>query len=211
MVTVALPTFPLGVVLLPGTTLPLHLFEPRYRQLLADVRAADSRFAILPSLPNTPERELPPGRFGCVAEVTEVEMLPDGRANILVVGRERFALTRFVEHAAPYHVCEVAFVGDEAGGSAVALAVAADELASNFRRVVKAVHTLSDNAAPVPPLPDDPAQIAWSVASMIDIELEQRYTLLADRSPASRVARVDAVLRRVLPDLELKAAMHRGR
>jgi Lon protease-like protein len=145
-----------------------------------------------------------------VAEVTEVEMLPDGRSNILVSGRERVALDRFVEHPALYHVCEVSPVADEAGGSPVALAVAADDLASNFRRVVKAVHVLNDNPAPPPALPDDPAQLAWSVAAMIDLDLDQRYKLLADRSPASRLAQVDAVLRRVLPDLELRAAMHRG-
>jgi Lon protease-like protein len=210
MATVALPTFPLGVVLFPGTTLPLHLFEPRYRQLLKDVQASDARFAILPSIPDTPERALPPGRVGCVAEVTQAETLPDGRANILVVGRERFSLVGFVEHPALYHVCEVEYVSDTPGGSAVALAVAADDLAQNFRRVVKAVHTLNDNPAPPPELPDDPAQLAWTIAAMIDLDLEQRYKLLAERAPASRLAQVDAVLRRVLPDLELRAAMHRG-
>ncbi|MFN9957302.1 MAG: LON peptidase substrate-binding domain-containing protein, partial [bacterium] len=91
-----LPIFPLGVVLYPGTALPLHLFEPRYRQMLADVRAGDSRFGILTSLSGVPERDLPRGRMGCVAEVTDVEMMPDGRANIVVQGRERFALEAFV-------------------------------------------------------------------------------------------------------------------
>jgi Lon protease-like protein len=211
MLTVALPIFPLGVVLFPGTALPLHLFEPRYRQMLADVRAGDSRFGILPGLPNTPERELPAGRFGCVAEVTEVEVMPDGRANIIVQGRERFMLAQFVESASPYQVADVSYVDDVPGDSPVALAVAADDLASNFKRVVTAVHVLNDNPAPPPPLPESPTQIAWSVAAMIDLDVEQRYRLLAERTPSARLAQVDALLRRVLPDLELKAAMHGAR
>jgi Lon protease-like protein len=209
MASETLPIFPLGVVLFPGTTLPLHLFEPRYRQLLADVRAGSSRFGILTGMPDVAERDLPPGRIGCVAEVTEVEMLPDGRSNILVAGRERFALEAFVAHDAPYHVADVTFVADAASGSPVALAVAADEVAANFRRVVQAVHMLNDNDGPLPTLPDAPAQLAWSIAAMIDLDVEQKYQLLADPSPAARLARVDAVLRKVLPDLELRAAMHR--
>jgi Lon protease-like protein len=209
MASETLPIFPLGVVLFPGTTLPLHLFEPRYRQLLADVRAGTSRFGILTGMAGVAERELPPGRIGCVAEVTDVEMLPDGRANILVAGRERFALEAFVPHEAPYHVADVTFVADAAGGSPVALAVAADDVAANFRRVVKAVQTLNDQRGPLPTLPDEPAQLAWSIGAMIDLDVEQKYALLAERSPAARLSLVDAVLRKVLPDLELRAAMHR--
>jgi Lon protease-like protein len=209
MASETLPIFPLGVVLFPGTTLPLHLFEPRYRQLLADVRAGTSRFGILTGMPGVAERDLPPGRIGCVAEVAEVEMLPDGRSNILVAGRERFALDAFVKHDAPYHVAAVTFVPDVAVGSPVALAVAANEVAANFTRVVTAVHTLNDNDGPLPSLPDDPAQLAWSIAAMIDLDVEEKYQLLADPQPTTRLARVDAVLRKVLPDLELRAAMHR--
>jgi Lon protease-like protein len=211
MTTVVLPIFPLGVVLFPGTALPLHLFEPRYRQLLTDIRAGDSRFGILPGVPGTPERELPTGRFGCIAEVTDVELMPDGRSNIVVQGRERFALDAFVDAPTLYHQASVTVVDAVGGESPVALAVAADELAANFKRVVAAVHTLNDNPAPPPPLPDHPAQIAWSVAAMIDIDVEQRYALLAERAPGVRIAQVDRLLRKVLPDLELRAAMHASR
>lgn len=207
MADLRLPIFPLGVVLYPGTTLPLHLFEPRYRQMLADVRAGDARFGILTSISGVSERELPAGRVGCVADVTDVEMIPDGRANIVITGRARFALDAFVEDRAPYHVADVSFVPDLAGGSPVALAVAADDVAQHFRRVVTAVNTINGQHAPLPSLPDDPAQLAWAIASMIDFELEPRYQLLAEREPAQRLARIDALLRNVLPDLELRAAM----
>jgi Lon protease-like protein len=212
MADLRLPIFPLGVVLYPGTALPLHLFEPRYRQLLADVRSGEgpfgtSRFGILTGISGVGERALPQGRIGCVAEVTAVEMLPDGRADIIVTGRERFALDAFVEDAAPYHVADVAFVADDTVANPVALAVYSDDVASNFRRVVKAVHTINGTDEPLPTLPDDPTQLAWSIAAMVDLELEPRYQLLAERDPARRLTQVDAVLRKALPELELRAAL----
>ena len=207
MTDLLLPIFPLGVVLLPGTLMPLHLFEPRYRQMLADVREGDRRFGIIAAIPGVAERDLPAGRMGCVAEVTDVEVMPDGRANIIVMGRERFALDAFVEHDAPYHVATGTFVTDENGDSPVALAVAADEVIANFKRVVQAVRTLNDVTDPLPELPDDAAQVAWSVGAMIDLDLDSRYRLLAERSPAARLTQIDNVLRKAIPDLELQAAI----
>ena len=206
-----LPIFPLGVVLFPGTRLPLHLFEPRYRQMLADVRASDGRFGIIAAIPGVAERDLPAGRIGCVAEVTDVEIMPDGRANIIVTGRERFALTAFVEHEAPYHVATGTIVLDEAGASPVALAVAADDVIASFKRVVQAVRTLNDDTDPLPDLPEDAAQVAWSVGAMIDLDLPSRYRLLAERSPAARLTQIDHVLRKALPDLELQAAIKQSK
>lgn len=211
MSTRLLPLFPLGMVLYPGTTVPLHLFEPRYRQLLKDVREDDGRFGIICAIPGVDERALPAGRVGCIAEVRDVEMLDDGRANILVDGRERFMLDRFVADAAPYHVAEVTTFDDDTGDSPVAVAVASDDVVSNFRRVVRAVHTLNDDDDPPPSLPDDPAQIAFAIAGMVDFDLAQRQALLESRSPMARLTLVDGVLRKVLPDLELRAAMHKPR
>jgi len=191
--------------------MPLHLFEPRYRQMLADVREGDRRFGIIAAMPGVAERDLPAGRMGCVAEVTEVEVMPDGRANIIVIGRERFALNAFVEHDALYHVATGTIVADEGGASPVALAVAADEVISNFKRVVKAVRTLNDDTDPPPDLPDDAAQVAWSVGAMIDLDLDSRYRLLAERSPAARLTQIDNVLRKAVADLEPLAAIKQSK
>lgn len=207
----SLPIFPLGLVLYPGSVVPLHLFEPRYRQMLIDVTATDKRFGILCAIPGVAERALPPGRVGCIAEVTEAETLEDGRSNILVVGRERFVLDRFIEHSAPYHVADVTVINDEPGESPVALAVSSDDVVSNFRRIVRAVQTLNDESSPVPELPDDGARLSFAIAAMIDFDLEERQAVLAERSPLARLQRVDGVLRKVVSDLELQAAMHSAR
>ncbi len=209
MTSARLPLFPLGLVLFPGVPVPLHLFEPRYRQLLEDVRGTDKRFGIICAMAGVPETQLPAGRVGCVAEITDIEMMPDGRSNIVVVGRERFALERIVDDDAPYLMSEVSLLPDTSDTSPVMVAVLADDVTTHFRRVVRAVQTLNDDAgAALPTLPDDPAQLAWTIASMIDVDLEARQRLLAERAPSKRLEQINAVLRNALPDLELRAAMH---
>lgn len=211
MTTRPLPLFPLGMVLYPGVAMPLHLFEPRYRQLLTDVQAGDRRFGIICAMKGVDERALPVGRMGCIVEVTEAETLEDGRSNILVIGRERFALESFADDPAPYHVAHVSVVEDEPVGSPVAMAVASDEVIANFRKVVRAVLTLNDDDSAPPDLPEDGSQIAYSVAAMIDVDLAERQAILEERSAIARLQRIDTVLRTALPDLELKAAMHKAR
>src|SRR6266566_5154529 len=69
-----LPLFPLPVVLFPGVPLPLHIFEPRYRQMLSDIRVSNNLFGLSYFDSSSSENEIPPpGHVGCVAEVTEIE------------------------------------------------------------------------------------------------------------------------------------------
>ena len=206
-----LPLFPLNAVLFPGTTIPLHLFEPRYRQLLADIREGDRRFGILCTIPGVPERELPRGRIGSVGEVTDIDQLPDGRANIMVRGAGRFRLEQFVDAPTPYHQGIVEPVEDGPTTNPVALAVAADELATNFRRIIRAVDALRPEPGPSPRLSDHPVALAWEIAAMIDLDYDTRVELLTSTDATARVTRLDGVLRKVLPELELRAALHPGR
>jgi len=141
MSSLRLPIFPLGLVLFPGLSLPLHLFEARYRQLIADI-GTTGRFGIVCSIPGVSERELPFGHAGCIAEVREVEALPDGRSNIVVTGRERFTLEQFVNDPAPYHIADVLPFSDLPGPAPVALVVAAGEVIARFTRVISALRTL---------------------------------------------------------------------
>jgi Lon protease-like protein len=92
-----LPLFPLAVVLFPGGPLPLHIFEPRYRQMLADIRAGNSLFGISYFDASVSDREAPTvGSVGCVARVTDAQAFPDGRSNILTVGVIRYRIEDFI-------------------------------------------------------------------------------------------------------------------
>src|SRR3989441_9781882 len=88
-----LPIFPLPLVLFPGAPQPLHIFEPRYRQLLADCLAADRRFGVTyVAPPRAPDDEPPPPPrgLGRVALIRSTPELPDGRSHILAGGERRF-------------------------------------------------------------------------------------------------------------------------
>ena len=110
-----LPLFPLPVVLFPGVPMPLHIFEPRYREMLSDIRVTDSLFGLSYFDPSTSNEEnsAATGHVGCVAEVTEVQALPDGRSNILTVGLIRYRVEEYVEGDEPYLVARVSFLEDE--------------------------------------------------------------------------------------------------
>jgi len=93
-----LPLFPLPVVLFPGVPLPLHIFEPKYRQMLADVRVTNNLFGLSYFDSAASDKDIPPaGHVGCVAEITETQAMPDGRSNILTVGVIRYRIDSYVE------------------------------------------------------------------------------------------------------------------
>jgi len=202
-----LPLFPLPLVLFPGAPLPLHVFEPRYRELLADCRRGDGRFGVI-LFTGGEERDLPGGRVGCVAELRDVQMLPDGRANILVEGTERFALERFVEAPRPYHVALVSDYDDDPEPDPDALDAAAERARVTFGRIARAARVIADEEAEAPDLPDDPALVAFRIASIVDFEHAQRQSLLANRSARARLVEVEALLRRAVRSVEDRAATH---
>lgn len=187
--------------------LPLHIFEPRYRQLLMDALDGDRRFGLIRLPESVAERELPPGSVGCLAEIMSTEPMPDGRTNILVRGGDRFALEAFVATERPYHVCRAVSVEDEfeIGSELDALA---ERVRDVFLRVVRAVRTLSDDPDPLPELPEEPASLSFAIASMIDIGLDARQQLLSSRSPTERLRQLDSALSAALGALTSRAQVH---
>jgi Lon protease-like protein len=202
-----LPLFPLPVVLFPGVPLPLHIFEPRYREMLGDCLAADRVFGLLYRPDEGAERTLLRGHVGCVAYIDESTTLPDGRSNVIVRGMERFALERFVESARPYDVGEVSAYEDDAE-SRGPLEQLATQVGDLFGRVGHAARTLGDDRDPLPSLPEDPALLSFAIASMIDLEGEVRQRLLASRSPTGRLRELEELLSGAIGALELRAAVH---
>ena len=202
-----LPLFPLPLVLFPRAPLPLHVFEPRYRQLLADCLSSDRQFGVICRPETAAEQDIEPGSVGCVARIETAEQLPDGRSNIMVSGGERFRLLRFAPEPAPYHVGEVDPYDDEPEPVAM-LHPLADRLREVFQRVGRSARAIADDASPLPDLPDDPAEISFSVAQYIDLDLELKQELLASQSPADRLQKLTELLDDVVPRIEQRAARH---
>ena len=108
-----LPLFPIGeVVLLPGMGLPIYVFEPRYRELLGRVRASGEPFGIPCVLPepgqtNTQTVQGTLAPVGTLAHLTQVNYNPDGTAEILVVGGDRYRILEVDHERYPYSVAKV--------------------------------------------------------------------------------------------------------
>jgi uncharacterized protein len=195
------------MVLLPGTPAGLHIFEPRYRQMLADILAGDSQFALAYLPPGVAERDLAPGWPLCVARVEEHEPLEDGRANLVVRGGARVALAAYAVSDAPYLVADVTDLPDVPSEPTALSAHVADAIAL-YQRVIAAARTLGDDRRDAPMLPSDPALVAYAMAATVDLERTVQHRLLSTRDPAERLAQVTAVLGRAVGDLERRAAAH---
>ena len=88
--------FPLpGAILLPGTRLPLHIFEPRYRAMVQDALARDRRIGMIQ--PQRATEGAPLYAVGCLGKIDEVEALENGRFNIVLLGEARFRIERELE------------------------------------------------------------------------------------------------------------------
>jgi Lon protease-like protein len=202
-----LPLFPLPLVLFPSAPLPLHIFEPRYRQMVSDCMERDSRFGIVYRPEEVNEADLESGRVGCVAEIDDAHTLPDGRSNIVVHGVKRFSLERFVPTASPYHVGEVSEY-DDAPESPDALAAPTARVRALFDRVGKAARTLSDDHDPLPTLPDEPDALSFAIAALIDMEPQRRQALLTSQLASERLTGLEALLGGAVESLEARAKVH---
>lgn len=178
-----IPLFPLpGVVLLPGALLPLHIFEPRYRAMIAEALAGDGTIGMAmiraDSEPAAPTPEIHP--VGGAGRIVESEELPDGRYNIVLEGEFRYRV--LAESApAPYRVADVEELA--------AIPFPDSEAAS---RACARLRTLFDEVAAamsLPTLPDgdlDPERLASEVALRLRFEPAELQEFLETDSIPSR-------------------------
>ncbi len=110
MLPPTIPIFPLpNVVLFPQVYLPLHIFEPRYKEMVADALAGDRIIGMVllrPGWEGDYEGRPPVYAIGCAGLITNAERLPDGRYNIVLRGLEKFRI-RSEESGGSYRVAEV--------------------------------------------------------------------------------------------------------
>src|SRR5687768_12882090 len=204
-----LPLFPLPVVLFPGVPLPLHIFEPRYRQLLLDIRLANNLFGLAYFDPTNTENEVPPaGHVGCVAEVTETQTFPDGRSNILTLGVIRYRIESYVDRGDPYLVAQVSYFEDDEEDESL-LSGPAKEVADTFTRIAQAVRTINDERAALPDISDtEPQRLSFLVAAAMEIDAEIKQELLELRLTSERLERLRSMLVIAVKGYEERARIH---
>ena len=204
-----LPLFPLPIVLFPGVPLPLHIFEPRYRQMLTDVRKDNSLFGLSYFDPasSTSERP-PPGHIGCAAEISETQTMPDGRSNILTVGLVRYRAEDYVDRGAPYLVARVSFFEDDDEDESL-LGEGSREVAQIFTRIARAVRLINDERANLPDISDtDPQRLSFLVAAAMEVDTDVKQELLELRLTSERLRRLRDMLARAVTGYEERARVH---
>ncbi len=204
-----LPLFPLPIVLFPGVPLPLHIFEPRYRQMLNDVKSGNGLFGLSYFDASISERETPrPGSVGCVAKVTETQAFADGRSNILTVGVIRYRLDEYVDRGDPYLVARVSYFEDDEDDTE-AVSESAHDVAETFTRIARAVRTINDERANLPNIADtEPERLSFLVAAAMEVDTEVKQELLELRSTAERLRRLRDILARAVSGYEERARVH---
>ncbi|MDQ3435539.1 MAG: LON peptidase substrate-binding domain-containing protein [Actinomycetota bacterium] len=177
------PLFPLGLVLLPGEVVPLHVFEQRYRTMIAECLESESEFGIV-WLGDEVLHDV-----GCTAEITQVmEEMDDGRMNILVQGVTPFRLERRVDDM-DYPAGDVVLLDEEefADGGETSRAARAS--------YADLVERVTDSR----PAESDLAELdAYGMASTIAFENEAKQELLELRSESERLSRLATLCVRAL-------------
>lgn len=196
MVAVAetLPLFPLGTVLLPGASLPLHIFEPRYRQMVAHVVEGKEQFGLIY---HDPDRHGPftteNGGVGCVARILKYQPLPDGRSLILCRGLERFRIEDGIESGAAYWEALAEPYDDEKEDKR--------GLVPRRRRSIDLFYRVLDEVVrykqPFPEI-DPYAETGFQIAQAIRIDPSWQQGLLEARTERARLDLLDDLLRAVL-------------
>ncbi len=104
---ISVPIFPLsGAILFPRAQLPLHIFEPRYRDMVKDAMEGPGRIAMIQPR-HGDAQDVALFDVGCVGDIVGVEELDDGRFNIVLLGTDRFKLVTETASSATYRTAEV--------------------------------------------------------------------------------------------------------
>ena len=175
------PLFPLQLVMLPSELVPLHIFEPRYREMIAHCVQHDAPFCIV-LIDEAGMRTV-----GCLTDSIEVlERLEDGRINLVASGGEIVRIDRVDPDRHAYLSAEVTVQADDP--SATADPAAVETALESYRTL------LHEIGAPADASVDEDEPLSYALAARVELPLELKQALLESRAEGDRLARVTAAL-----------------
>ena len=181
-----LPLFPLEAVLFPGSPLPLHIFEPRYKEMIGELLESKERFGVVRST-----QEGIAG-VGCTAEIVALaKQYEDGRLDIVTEGRQRFEVMR-VDTERNFLRGEVLYFVDEPERTP------RDKVKRLLEQHTEALGLLG---AAVETPPSDEKELTFLIAGSMPFDLEFKQKLLVMRSEAQRVDALLVYYESLLPSL----------
>jgi Lon protease-like protein len=189
-----IPLFPLNVVLLPGADLPLHIFEPRYRQMIHQCVENKTEFGLLLSLPKGIVR------VGCTAEIIEVvNRYDDGRLDVLTVGRAPF---RIIELLNPEAFAEEALLEGHVDYLDDRERPLHPRIHRELVELYEVCHTIVFGDYPRSIQSEVPENLSYVVAGTLPMDLMWKQQVLELRSEADRQERLVTYLREWAPHLQ---------
>lgn len=189
-----IPLFPLHVVLFPDMPLPLHIFEPRYREMILRCREEKSPFGItLIQSGADIGAEAVPRQVGTLARISQYEELPDGRMNILVFGASRFRITQTF-YDKPYLSASVSLFQEEPA-DADAIEPMFDSVATLFRTYLQSLFAMTGRTLSTLQLPQEPEYLSYAVASVLQVPPQEKQALLEITETKQRLGRELEILK----------------
>jgi Lon protease-like protein len=200
--------FPLNTVLFPGAALSLHIFEPRYRQMIAECLDANEAFGVvlIRDGDEAGDPDVLPHDIGTTAEIAEVTPLPSGRYHLTSTGGRRFKINHVISRE-PFLLCDVEFL-DEAPSDSVAIDRLIAEIDGEFREYLNLIVAFSGSPAEVD-VPDDPVRASYVIGDALQVADALKQQLLELSSAQERLDAELGFLRRLLP--QLRALLERKR
>jgi hypothetical protein len=186
-----IPIFPLpDLALFPNSVQPFHIFEPRYREMIADALAGDSVIGMVmlqPGYEDDYEGRPPIFLLGCAGVIVASELLPDGRYNIALRGVAKFRVLG-EDQSRAYRLADVEALSESAVSDP-------EQLASRRRQLEAAVRS----AFPRAPLPSPAVADARAIddlSILLPLEPAERLEVLEADGPLERAATLVRLLRR---------------
>ena len=189
------PLFPLDLVLLPGVPLPLHIFEPRYKEMIKECLEQKKHFGIIRGKDETL------ATIGCTAEIIHVlKTYPDGRMNILAEGKRRFEVLQLNQERS-FLQAEIFFLEDE---SALAGKADIDTALRLHGEIMQLAGAQSEDVQAA-----EAAQLAYRLAGSLPFDPDFQQALLEMNSEAERIRAIISFFERILPVLQRNARAKR--
>ena len=190
-----MPLFPLDLVLLPNVPLPLHIFEPRYKEMIKECLDQERQFGIIRS------HDESLATVGCTAEIINVlKKYPDGRMNILTEGRKRFEVLQINQERA-FLQGDVFYLEDEAETPALSDIKTALRLHGEIMQLAGAEPEQVEKA--------DATQLAYRLAGSLPFDPDFQQALLEMNSESKRIQAIISFFKRIIPLFQQNARAKR--
>jgi Lon protease-like protein len=174
--------------------LPLHIFEPRYRQMISECLEEGHSFGVVAIREGAETGPATPHDVGTLAKIIRIERLEDGRMNLLVSGASRFEIVK-TDSVRPYLRGQIRII-PEAGDDLEATARLTEETALAFRRYSNLVRALVGQEPQDPEPPMEPELLSYLIAAALNLQVPEKQALLAQRRTDERLALELRILRK---------------